>query len=111
MGPEWTQWWTTWAPTFSARLSAPFGPVAATAFAGATTGLRTELHLGRLFSQQKEIYGVAMGTKEDMRQIVAVLNQGVIHPAIDRTFPLANAADAHRAMEQTNFFGKLLLTV
>ena len=78
---------------------------------GATTGLRTELHLGLLFSQQKEIYGAYMGSKEDMRQIVAVLNQGAIHPAIDRTFPLAKAAEAHRAMEETNFFGKLLLTV
>ena len=77
---------------------------------GATTGLRTELHLGLLFSQQKEIYGVFMGTKEDMREIVAVLNQGGIRPAIDRSFPLAQAADAHRAMEETNFFGKLLLT-
>ena len=78
---------------------------------GATTGLRTELHLGLLFSQQKQIYGAYMGTKEDMRQITAVLNRGVVSPAIDRTFPLAQAADAHRAMEQTNFFGKLLLTV
>ena len=78
---------------------------------GATTGLRTELHLGLLFSQQKQIYGAFMGTKEDMRQITAVLNLGAILPAIDRTFPLAQAADAHRTMEQTNFFGKLLLTV
>ena len=78
---------------------------------GATTGLRTELHLGLLFSQQKEIYGAFMGTKEDMREIVAVLNQGGINPAIDRSFPLAEAADAHRAMEEANFFGKLLLTV
>ncbi len=78
---------------------------------GATTGLRTELHLGLLFSQQKEIYGAFMGTKEDMREIIAVLNQGGINPAIDRSFPLAGAADAHRAMEEANFFGKLLLTV
>ena len=78
---------------------------------GATTGLRTELHLGLLFSQQKEIYGVFMGTKEEMREIVAVLNQGGIDPVIDRSFPLPEAADAHRAMEDTNFFGKLLLTV
>ena len=78
---------------------------------GATTGLRAELHLGLLFSQQKEIHGVYMGTKEDMREITAMLNQGAIRPAIDRSFPLAQAADAHRAMEETNFFGKLLLVV
>ena len=78
---------------------------------GATTGLRVELHLGMLFSQRKEILGVFMGSKEDMREIVAVLNRGTIRPVVDRTFPLAEAADAHRAMEETNFFGKLVLTV
>ena len=77
---------------------------------GATTGVRTELHLGMLFSQQKEIYGAFMGNKEDMREIVAMLNRGAIRPVIDRSFPLAEAASAHRAMEETNFFGKLLLT-
>jgi NADPH2:quinone reductase len=77
---------------------------------GATTGVRTELHLGLLFSQQKEIYGAFMGNKEDMREIVAMLNRGAIRPVIDRSFPLAEASSAHRAMEETNFFGKLLLT-
>ena len=77
---------------------------------GATTGLRTELHLGQLFSRQVEIYGVFMGTKEDMREIVAMLNRGTIRPAIHRVFPLSEAAEAHRTMEATNFFGKLLLT-
>ena len=51
-----------------------------------------------------------MGTKEDMREIVEMLDRGAVRPVIDRTFPLAEAADAHRAMEGANFFGKLLLT-
>ncbi len=77
---------------------------------GATTGLRAELHLGLLFSQQKEVYGVYMGTKEDMRQITEMLNRGAVRPVVDRAFPLSDAADAHRAMENIGFFGKLLLT-
>jgi NADPH:quinone reductase-like Zn-dependent oxidoreductase len=77
---------------------------------GATTGLRTELHLGLLFSQQKEIYGAFMGNKEDMREIVELLNKGVVKPVIDRTFPLAEAAAAHQYMDETSFFGKLILT-
>ena len=76
---------------------------------GATTGLRAELHLGLLFTRQIEIYGTFMGSKEDMRQIVAMLNRGVIHPAIHQVFPLSEAAAAHRTMEEANFFGKLLL--
>lgn len=77
---------------------------------GATTGLRTELHLGLLFSQRKEIYGVFMGTKEDMREIVEMLNRGAVKPVVDRTFPLAEAAAAHKHMDETSFFGKLILT-
>lgn len=77
---------------------------------GATTGLRAQLHLGLLFSQQKEVYGAYMGTKEDMREIVEMLNRGAVRPVVDRTFPLPDAADAHRAMEETAFFGKLILS-
>ena len=76
---------------------------------GATSGLRAELHLGLLFSRQIEIYGGYMGSREDMRQIVASLNRGAIKPAIHQTYPLTNAADAHRDMEAANFFGKLIL--
>lgn len=76
---------------------------------GATTGLRAELHLGLLFTRQIEIYGTFMGSKEDMRQIVEMLNRGVIHPAIHQVFPLSEASAAHQTMEDANFFGKLLL--
>jgi NADPH:quinone reductase-like Zn-dependent oxidoreductase len=44
-----------------------------------------------------------------MTEIVAMLNRGVIRPAIHQVFPLAEAAQAHRTMEEVNFFGKLLL--
>ena len=76
---------------------------------GATTGLRAELHLGLLFTRQVEIYGGFMGTNEDMREIVEMLNRRVIQPVVHKVFPLAEAAEAHREMEGTNFFGKLLL--
>jgi NADPH:quinone reductase-like Zn-dependent oxidoreductase len=76
---------------------------------GATTGLRAELHLGLLFTRQVEIYGGFMGTNEDMRQIVTMLNRGVVHPVVHQVFPLSEAATAHQTMEEANFFGKLLL--
>ncbi len=76
---------------------------------GATTGLRTELHLGLLFSRQIEMYGIFMGTKQDMHEITSTLNRGVIHPVVHQVYPLAEAAAAHQAMEGQNFFGKLVL--
>ena len=66
--------------------------------------------MGLLFSRQIQLFGVFMGTKEDMRGISAMLNRGTIKPVVHQVFPLAEAAAAHRTMEETNFFGKLVLT-
>ena len=72
--------------------------------------MRTELHLGLLFSQRKEIYGVFMGTKEDMREVVELMNKGVVKPVVDRNNTISEAAEAPREMDETSFFGKLILT-
>lgn len=77
---------------------------------GVTTGYRAQLHMGVLFTKGLHIFGVHMGSKEDMRQIVTMLNQGKIKPVIHRIFPLNQAIDAHRTMEGQSFFGKLVLT-
>ena len=76
---------------------------------GVTTGYKAELQLGLMFTRQLTVFGVYMGSKEDMRQIVEVLNQGKIRPVVHEVFPLERAADAHRMMEERNFFGKLVL--
>ena len=95
---------------FFARAFSSLRPGGRYGICGATTGLRTELHLGLLFSRQIQIFGVFMGTKEDMQEITALLNRGTVRPVVHEVFPLAEAAAAHRAMEETNFFGKLVLT-
>ena len=78
---------------------------------GVTTGYRAELHLGLMFTRHLTVFVVYMGSKEDMRQIVDMLNRGRIAPHIHQVFPLEQAADAHRMMEEHNFFGKLVLRV
>ena len=78
---------------------------------GVTTGYRVELQMGLMFTRHLTVFGVFMGSKADMRQIVEMLNRGKIRPAIHRTFPLEQAADAHRAMEGRDFFGKLVLKI
>ncbi|GIT43082.1 MAG: hypothetical protein Ct9H300mP11_10180 [Chloroflexota bacterium] len=41
---------------------------------------------GLIFSQRKEIYGVFMGPKEDMREVVELMKKGCSKPVVDRTF-------------------------
>ncbi len=45
------------------------------------------------------------------REVWPLLASGRIRPAIDRTFPLDHAADAHRALEQGEIIGKAVLLV
>ena len=52
-----------------------------------------------------------MGSKEDMRQIVAMMNKGSLSPVVDQVFPLEQASEAHSYMEGRSFFGKMVLTM
>jgi NADPH:quinone reductase len=76
---------------------------------GVTAGHRVELHLGRVFSRGLTIMGVGRGTPDDMRAFLKVVEQGNVQGVVHRTFPLAEAAEAHRMMEASSFFGKLVL--
>ena len=78
---------------------------------GVTTGYRSELQMGLLFIRAQTVFGVFMGQQEDLRQIVEMAGRGVIHGVISDTYPLQDAARAHRAMEEQSFFGKLILTI
>ena len=78
---------------------------------GVTTGYRAELQMGAMFTRYQTVFGVFMGRKEDMRQIVEMSGRGVIRGIIHQTFPLEEAAKAHWVMESRNFFGKLVLTM
>ena len=79
---------------------------------GVTTGYKAELQMGLMFLRHQTVFGVFMGRNGDLRQIVDVAARGTIKGIVDRTFPLEEAAEAHRVMEEgRGYFGKLVLTV
>jgi NADPH:quinone reductase len=45
------------------------------------------------------------------RNVWPLLAEGRVKPVIHQTFPLAQAADAHRLMESSNHMGKIVLTM
>lgn len=78
---------------------------------GATTGAVVTLELRHLFVKQQRILGSFMGTLGDLLNVLELVFQGAVDPVIDSVFPLAQAAEAHRRMEQRQHFGKILLEV
>ena len=78
---------------------------------GATTGYDAKIDLRFLFTRQLSILGSYMGTKSELLAVMKLVASGHLKPVIDRTFPLALCADAHRYLESGDQFGKVVLTV
>ena len=78
---------------------------------GATTGANGTINLNALFSKQLTIQGSYMGTKGELMRVARFFFAGQLKPVIDRTLPLAEAAEAHRRMEESGQFGKIVLEV
>ncbi len=99
------------------HVGADFWPAASRSLApggrygicGVTTGYKSELQMGLLFLRNQTVFGVFMGRKDDLRQIVDLAGKGIIRSVIHDSFPLSDAAVAHKLLESQGFFGKLIL--
>jgi NADPH:quinone reductase-like Zn-dependent oxidoreductase len=76
---------------------------------GATTGFKAGIDLRFLFSRQYSLMGSYMGAKAELLRAASFFFAGHIHPVVDRTFPLAEAAAAQRHLEAGLQFGKVVL--
>ena len=76
---------------------------------GATTGYHGSLNLQHLFYKRLSILGSTMGSVSDFHECLHLAEQGALTPVIDRSFPFRAAADAHRYLDETHAFGKVVL--
>jgi NADPH:quinone reductase-like Zn-dependent oxidoreductase len=78
---------------------------------GATTGPIVEIDLRFFFTKELSILGCYMGSRRELEEVLALLEQGRLKPVVDTVFPLKEAAKAQQKMEARDFFGKLVLKV
>ena len=89
------------------------GALAALRPGGAIAAIATpELDLDPLLDANLTFHGVLLQDDGDRtRELAALLDAGALRPVISRTLPLAEAAQAHRILEQGHSGGKIVLTL
>jgi len=82
------------------------------ATSGALSSPVLELNVWSIVGKRLRIIGfgaVSVPLAETMQRLVELAAAGDIRPAIDRELPLEQAAEAHRAIEARETFGKIIL--
>jgi len=78
---------------------------------GATAGVEAVIDLRHLFARQLSLLGSYMGAKAELLRASQLFFAGSFCPVVDRTWPLSDAAHAHRHLESSSQFGKIVLEV
>ena len=78
---------------------------------GATTGHEARIDLRFLFGRQLSLLGSYMGRKGELLRAAPFFFAGELRSVVDRTYPLAEAGQAHRRLEAREQFGKIVLVV
>lgn len=76
---------------------------------GLVGGMKGEINFRDLFFRQHHLRGSFMGSMDELKRGLELLGQGKIVPMIDCTYPLEDAAEAHRYIESRKVRGKVVL--
>ncbi|HXG30512.1 MAG TPA: zinc-binding dehydrogenase [Thermodesulfobacteriota bacterium] len=78
---------------------------------GVVGGGTTQANLGPIIVRDVSILGVTVfnAPRRDLATVVNLASLGRLRPVIDKTFPLKDAAEAQRLLEDRNQFGKVIL--
>lgn len=78
---------------------------------GGTTGPMVTSDVRLLFWRQISILGSTMANHREFCEVMGLVFDGRLTPAIDEEYPLERVADAHRRMEAGDQFGKIMIRV
>lgn len=78
---------------------------------GASSGWDARTDLRHVFFRQIQLLGSTMGSKASLFTLAKLIGEGKLRPIVDRVFPLADAAQAHRYLDRREQFGKVVLSL
>ena len=76
---------------------------------GAHAGEVVTFDIIPFFRRQLRLVGSKNASTMELRTVMGFVAEGRLKPVIHRTFPLAEAAEAHRVVDSREIFGKVLL--
>ncbi len=78
---------------------------------GATSGPTTTMNIRALYIHQHSVIGCYLGGRHELLEVLKLVEAGKLRPVVDKVFPLAEAAAAHRHMLDRKNFGKIVLKI
>ncbi len=78
-------------------------------FFGTTTGSTAEIDIRYVFVREISLVGIYMGRMATLFKITELFKRGLLKPVVDKVFPFRNAPEAHRYLEDSRHFGKVVL--
>lgn len=78
---------------------------------GATTEDEVQLNVRNFFYAQQQIIGSTMGCREELRDLLSLLQKYNIQPVIDSIYALEEASQAFQTLEKSQQFGKIVLSM
>ena len=84
-------------------------PAARIVLYGATRMSPGKLDMAKIFFKQLDLRGATMGTDDEFRAMLALVAAHNIKPVVERVFPLSQAVEANKLLEESGQMGKILL--
>ncbi len=78
---------------------------------GATKGAAKDFEIRRVFWKQLNLLGTTMGNAKEFQSVLNLYGERGLQPVLDQSFPLSEAAAAHRRLEAAAQLGKIVLRI
>ncbi|MEH7226239.1 zinc-binding dehydrogenase [Bacillus sp. JJ1566] len=78
---------------------------------GASAGDTVDFNLREFFYGQYTLLGTTMASTEEFNEMLQFVNEHKIKPVLDKVFPLADAANALKRIDEAEQFGKIAIKI